>query len=175
MSHLKKGLIFWIMLVVSVIVPSLANAQTSQTKKMLWTAQIQSNGKGVGAAQLQRTLKFTWNPVDAKWVLSSDKVTYIAQSYVCASVATTTPCTEAYATKASLAGPGITIAWDRVLCEGAACVLSDDLDITIEGDVDPAFGAQQWANLPMVVGQEGTMEIRLNDGAQGSGKFKRIF
>jgi hypothetical protein len=172
MEQLKKSLIFWLLLIVSVVVPSVANAQTTSTKKILWQSQITADGRGVGVAQITRTMKSTWNAVLNRWVVTSDKFEYAVQSYVCAS--SNDPCTEAYATEASLAGPGITVPWVRILCDEGTCGYSAEGDLTTQGDVDPAFTSQQGANLPMVIGQEGTMEVRLNGGAAGSGKFKRI-
>lgn len=174
MNHVKKSAIFWILLIASVVVPSLANAQTTQKKKMSWTATITVNGTPVGSAILNRVRTLTFNPATNTWVQTSDLVDFRVRTtaYDCAS----TPCGdgEILVTKASLAGPGSGTPWVRVLCEGVTCTYQEDGNLDADGQLETPLPQGFYLNLPIDFGVSSTMQVLLNDGTLGSATFTRF-
>lgn len=174
MNHVKKSAIFWILLIASVVVPSLANAQTTQKKKMSWTATITVNGTPVGSAILNRVRTLTFNPATNTWVQTSDLVDFRVRTtaYDCAS----TPCGdgEILVTKASLVGPGSGTPWERVLCQGVTCTYQEDGNLDADGQLETPLPQGFYLNLPIDFGVSSTMQVLLNDGTLGSATFTRF-
>jgi hypothetical protein len=167
MEQLKKGMVFWIMLVVSVVLPSMADAQV-RTKKISWAATITVNGSLVGNASITRTIRC--QVVPGGCVQTSDEFRYTVRTvaYQCAHQ----PCEpgEIQVTQASLRGPGINDPWVRVLCDGATCTYNDDRD----GDLDlRGILAEPLPSGFSVNLDAGTVEVLLNEGVLGVGTFVR--
>jgi len=162
MGRLKKSVTFWIILAVSVVMPSLANAQRTVTKKTGWSAAISdAGGARVGTATITRTVNCTFSG-------SNCIVTSIEWRYKLSTVAygcTDQPCLpgQIVATKASIVGPS----WSRVLCEDDTCAYKAESD----GDLD--LSGPFPSPLPSL-GDEldrGDVTAQINDGALGVGTF----
>jgi hypothetical protein len=178
MEKLKKSLVFWLLLVVSVVIPAMADAATTQQKKLSWTSTIvDASGNPVGSAIINRIRTFTWNSATSTWVLTSDIVNFRVRTtaYPCASAPDPCQESEILVTKASLIGPGAGTPWERVLCDGVAnCGYQEDGNLDAEGTLETPLPQGFFLNLPASFGEDSTMEVLLNDGALGRGRFRRF-
>jgi hypothetical protein len=177
MERLKKSYFFWLLLLVSVVVPSIANAQTTQRKKMSWTAVISVNGEPVGTAIINHIRIYTFNPATSTFVLTSDEVNYRVRTvdYPCASAPAPCQPGEILVTKATLRGPGAGTPWERVLCENLTCGYQEDGNLDAEGVLATPLPQGFFLNLPFNFGVQGAAEVLLNDGTLGQAYFYRFF
>jgi hypothetical protein len=160
MEQWKKSLVFWLMIVVSVVLPSVADAQV-KVKKTAWKAQIVAGTTVVGTASIIRRATCTVDPSTGSCGNLAIEFTYQVITRVCA----TTPCTPPYPiTKAAFTGP----TWIRELCEGDTCAYDENGDLDIGGDF-PAPPAGLGEQL-----DQGLVQVRLNDGTAGVGTFVKF-
>jgi len=160
MEQWKKSLAFWLMIVVSIVLPSVANAQV-KIKKTSWKAPITVGTTQVGTAQIIRKVTCTIdNSTGACGNLTID-FTYTVITNTCS---LSSPCQDPYpVTKASVTGS----TWQRVLCESDTCEYNEDT-----GNLDLLNAP--FPTPPPSLGDEldrGMVQLLLNDGSMGVGTF----
>ena len=164
MERFKLGLVFWVLLLVSVTLP--VSAQ-KQVKKQLYGTNLSNGGCGVGTTSI---------------LVSQTPPEYLVRTHALPGHAVT---------KVTLLKDDLTWGGEIVLCEngGAAgdCTYneSDDYDghgnLDLEGVIVGQMFPTGPGGVPLVTGaqflpalQGGHLMIRLNDGEAGSGVYVRI-
>lgn len=166
MERLKKSVVFWVLLVASVVVPSMAHAQRTVTKKTAWKATISVGADQKGTAMIYRTVRCTVTGTSCVVTSIDWKFDVGTNAYACGDQ----PCAEGQivVTKAGVAGPS----WSRVLCENDTCSYADvpnDGNLRIIGEAFPSP--------PLSLGDELDRElvnVELNDGSLGVGTFVKV-
>jgi hypothetical protein len=149
MDRLNRGLVFWVLLFVSIALP--LSAQKT-VKKQLYVANISSSGSGVGSATM---------------LLSTSNPEYQVRTFALPGGA---------GGKVALVAPGWP--GEIVLCENGTtspCTYDASGNLDLEGAIvgamfPPLMTGGQFVN--SLTG--GTMSVQINNGDAGSGVFVRI-
>lgn len=154
MDRLKRGFLFWALLLIAAAMP--VSAQKT-VKKQLYHANIATaSGSGVGSTQL---------------VLSTSNPTYMVR---------TSAAPGQVITRVSLTRDDGSWGGDIVLCDNSipsadACTYDGTGNIDIEGAVvGPMFPPGVTGGMFVNALTEEHLQIRLNDGASGTGVYFRI-
>ncbi|MGE3889944.1 MAG: hypothetical protein AB7H81_26280 [Vicinamibacterales bacterium] len=166
MERLKKSVVFWVLLVASVVVPSMAHAQRTVTKKTRWEAEIKVDGQKKGTAAINRRVQCTVTGTSCVVTLIEWKYEVGTIAYTCGDQ----PCADGQiqVTKASVVGP----AWTRVLCESDTCSYAD---VPFDGNL--RITGEDFPSPPLSLGDEldrGMVNVELNDGSLGVGTFVKV-
>jgi hypothetical protein len=149
MDRLNRGLVFWVLLFVSIALPLSAQ---KIVKKQLYVASISSSGSGVGSASM---------------LLSTSNPEYQVRTFALPGGA---------GTKVALTAPGWS--GEIVLCENATaspCTYDATGNLDIEGVVvGPMFPPGLTPAEFIGALQGGTMSVQINNGSAGSGLFVRV-
>jgi hypothetical protein len=149
MERMKAGVMFWVLLLVSVAMP--ASAQ-KVVKKQLYQATIAVDTMGKGSSTI---------------LVSTSSPEYLVRTY---------SYPDQSVTRVALAP--VDNAWELVLCDNSgaeACTYGADGNLDLEGFiVGPMFPPGLTGAIFFQTLQDGNLTVQLNGGVLGSGTYIRI-